>query len=50
MPEPDRLAVDEVAAGPLLQVVEEEMLDPFDVARVPARRVEGLRLPSGGRP
>ena len=35
---------------PLLEVVEEEVLDALDVARVPAGSVERRGRPSGGRP
>ena len=47
-PEPDRLAVDEMAAGQPLEVVEEEVLDTLDVARVPARVVERRAAPAMG--
>ena len=45
-PEPDRLAVDEVAAGQPLQVVEQEVLDALDVPRVPAGVVERGAAPA----
>ena len=47
-PQPDRLAVDEVAAGDPLEVVEEEVVDALDVARVPARVVERRAAPAVG--
>ena len=46
--EPDRLAVDEVAAGYPLEVVEDEVLDALDVARVPAGVVERRAAPAMG--
>ena len=47
-PQPDRLAVDEVAAGDPLEVVEQEVLHALDVARVPAGVVERRPAPAMG--
>ena len=46
--EADRLAVDEVPAGEPFEVVEEEVVDALDVARVPARVVERGAAPAMG--
>ena len=48
--QPDRLTMDEVAAGALLEVVEQEVVHALDVARVPARGVERRCRPSDGPP
>ena len=47
-PQADRLAVDEVAAGDPLEVVEDEVLHALDVARVPAGVVERRPAPAMG--
>ena len=47
--EPDRLAVDEVMAGHVLEAVQEGVVDAVHVAGIPARVVEGGAAPAMGR-